>query len=214
MRVKDCVKQTEDFLRKSFLESTVEDTNRDYRVEHSFRVANIGAKIAREEGFDVEMMVIACLLHDISYSGTFTDNDYGNHGRDSARIARPFLKGLGFEDNEIQEMCYGIAIHVDEKADFDGEKTPFALSVGDADNIDRFDAYRLFETLRYKEYDKMCLEDKKAFVEKVLNRLEELKTIEIGTETARKMWYEKLDYQSSFYRKLKSQNDNSTHTLI
>ena len=54
-------------------------------------------------------------------------------------------------------MCYGIAIHIDDEADFEYERTPLAMSVGDADNIDRYDAYlRLYESLHVADYIKTC----------------------------------------------------------
>ena len=43
----------------------------------------------------------------------------------------------------------GRELALDEKADFPGERTPFALSVGAADNIDRFDVFRIHETLTH-----------------------------------------------------------------
>ena len=93
-----------------------------------------------------------------------TKEEYRDHGRIGARIARPFLKDLGaYTDAEIEEMCYAIAIHVDEKADFPGEKTPFTLLIGEADNIDRFDAYRLYEGLHFADYMNLPLEEQRTF---------------------------------------------------
>ena len=42
----------------------------------------------------------------------------------------------------------------------DSENTPFALSVGDADNIDRFDAYRIHETLTRDSFLQMSYDEK------------------------------------------------------
>jgi len=104
--------------------------------------------MAEKEGFDVTEMVIACLLHDVSYCRDFKEeSDWLNHGRKAAQIARPFLEELGLPKGRIEDICYGIAIHVDDKADFPGARTSFAESIGDADNIDRFDVYRIYETL-------------------------------------------------------------------
>ena len=68
------------------------------------------------------------------------------------------------EPERIQEICYGIAIHVDDKADFEGERTPLALSVSDADNLDRFDAYRIYQGLEFKVYSKIPLHEKRETV--------------------------------------------------
>nr|WP_255810122.1 hypothetical protein [Treponema denticola] len=101
-------------------------------------------------------MIIACLLHDVSYCEEFCGKeDWLNHGRNAAKISYPFLKELGLPEDRINDICYGIAIHVDDKADFEGERTPFALTVGDADNIDRFDVYRIYETLHNNNFKDM-----------------------------------------------------------
>ena len=184
----------------------------DYRIEHSYRVANIGAGIALAEGFDVERTYLACLLHDIGYSVQFSfDKDYVNHGRYGAKIARPFFSSLGYSEKEVNEMCYGIAIHVDDKADFDGERTPLALTVADADNIDRFDAYRLYEGLQDRVYRDIPLKEQKALVDKALSRLPKLRELPCGTKTGEALWKEKVDYQIGFYQRLLHQVETSEH---
>ena len=213
MRDKNCVQLTTEFLEKKFDESeyfTDKKSEKDYRFEHSVRVANIGKEIAEKEGMDSDAMVIACLLHDISYINEFkTREEARNHGRYSAKIARPFLEKIGMEPEVIEDICYGIAIHVDDKADFPGERTVFAQTVGDADNIDRFDAYRIFENLKWVKYDEMSLFEKREHCEKVLERLESYKSLDFATETGKKMWIEKLYYQIEFYKKLLLQVKNS-----
>lgn len=156
-----------------------------------------------------ECMIIACLLHDIAYCETFEKDEYVNHGRISAKIARPFLESLGLTKEQIEDICYGIAIHVDDQADFEGTRTPFALTIGDADNIDRFDAYRIYETLQYRKYDEMEVSDKKEYVTTSLARLQKYKEIEFATHTGKMMWLEKLEFQISFYEKLLCQIENS-----
>ncbi|MSS55956.1 HD domain-containing protein [Holdemanella biformis] len=37
-----------------------------YRLAHSYRVVNIGKEFAEKEGLNVEDLMIACLLHDVS----------------------------------------------------------------------------------------------------------------------------------------------------
>lgn len=213
MRAENCVELAMDFLKKRFDESEYfadKKSEKDYRFEHSVRVANIGKIIAEKEGMDSDAMVIACLLHDISYINEFkTREEARNHGRYSAKIARPFLEEIGIEPEVIEDICYGIAIHVDDEADFPGERTAFALSVGDADNIDRFDAYRIFENLKWVKYDEMSLPEKNEHVNKVIERLESYKNLDFATETGKKMWIEKLDYQIGFYKKLLAQIKNS-----
>ena len=213
MRAKNCVELAKDFLKRKFDESEYfadKKSERDYRFEHSVRVANIGKIIAEKEGMDSDAMVIACLLHDISYCNEFESReDSRNHGRYSAKIARPFLEEIGMDPEIIEEICYGIAIHVDDEADFPGKRTAFALTVGDADNIDRFDAYRIFENLKWVKYDEMSLEEKNAHTKKMIEKLESFKNLDFATETSKNMWIEKLDYQIVFYKKLFDQVINS-----
>ena len=214
---REMIFKTEAFLKDTFTASTYlqsHPTDRDYRLEHSYRVANIAKTISEAEGFDVTNAVIAGLLHDIAYCEEMVPcEDRVNHGRRSAAIARPFLVGLGLPADAVNEICYGIAIHVDDEADFQWERTPFCETVGDADNIDRFDAYRIYETLEYLKFSEMSLDDKREKVASTIEKLTRFKEMKLGTTTAKKLWIQRLDYYIGFYEKLKAQLDNSTAIL-
>lgn len=202
------IARTEEFLRRKLDGGRYLSENPEakaYRLEHSYRVANIGREIARRAGFDETEMVVACLLHDVSYCEDFGENGWREHGRRSAAIARPFLEELGLPAERVAEICYGIAIHVDDEADFPGERTAFALSVGDADNLDRIDAYRIHETLSADGFLGLPFGEKLAYVEKRLGRLRELTELPMGTEAARELWKERIGYYISFYEKLAAQ---------
>ena len=208
------IQKTETFLQETFAASaylTAHPAERDYRLEHSYRVANIAKTIAEAEGFDVTHAVIAGLLHDISYCEEMvTREDRMNHGRRSAAIARPFLETLGLSADAVNEICYGIAIHVDDEADFAWARTPFCETVGDADNIDRFDVYRIYETLQSRNFSTMTLAAKKEEVANMLEKLIRFKELKLGTVTAQNLWLQRLEYYCSFYEKLSGQLDNST----
>ena len=209
----EMIAKTETFLKDTFAASTYLQSNpadRDYRLEHSYRVANIAKTIAEAEGFDVTNAVIAGLLHDIAYCEEMvTREDRMNHGRRSAAIARPFLENLCLPADAVNEICYGIAIHVDDEADFEWKRTPFCETVGDADNIDRFDAYRIYETLEYLKFSEMGLEDKCEKVASTIDKLTRFKEMKLGTSTAKNLWVQRLDYYIGFYEKLKAQLENS-----
>ena len=213
----EIIAKTEAFLKDTFAASTYLRANpadRDYRLEHFYRVANIAKAIAEAEGFDVTYAVIAGLLHDIAYCEEMvTREDRMNHGRRSAAIARPFLESLGLPADTVNEICYGIAIHVDDEADFEWERTPFCETVGDADNIDRFDAYRIYETLEYLKFSEMRLKDKQEQVVSTIEKLNRFKEIKLGTATAKNLWIQRLDYYIGFYEKLKAQMDSSSSIL-
>ena len=210
------IRRTEEFLKRkldggAYLRAHPEA--KAYRLEHSYRVANIGRQIARREGFDETEMVIACLLHDVSYCEDFGENGWREHGRRAAAIARPFLAELGLPTERIGEICYGIAIHVDDVADFPGERTPFALTVGDADNIDRVDAYRIHETLCYDKFLELPFAEKLAYAERRIARLRELRDIAMGTQTAKEIWQGRIDFYLAFCEKLAAQLRSSTEIL-
>lgn len=203
------VQRTLTFLRERF---TGVDYFRDhpadlaYRWEHSLRVAEIGAEIARAEGMDVEAMTVACLLHDVAYSQTWPDDyQWVNHGRDGARIARPFVETLGFSPEVVEDVCYGIAIHVDDRADFPGERTVFALTVGDADNVDRFGPFRVYELLWRKGFYDMPLESRIEWLSGVPGSLNRCAAIEMATPTAQEMWLDRIGFQRDFYTRLLDQ---------
>ena len=213
----EMIAKTESFLKDTFARSSYLQANpsdRDYRLEHSYRVANIAKIIAEAEGFDVTHAVIAGLLHDIAYCEEMvTREDRLNHGRRSAAIARPFLESLGLSADAVNEICYGIAIHVDDEADFEWERTAFCETVGDADNIDRFDAYRIYETLEYLKFSKMNLADKREKVASTIEKLTRFKEMKLGTATAKNLWIQRLDYYIGFYEKLKAQMDSSSSIM-
>lgn len=210
----DIIQKTEAFLKDTFassvyLQSTPSEAA--YRLEHSYRVANIAKKIALAEGFDVTQTVVAGLLHDIAYCEEMaTPEDRRNHGRRGAEIARPFLDTLGFTQEQVNAICYGIAIHVDDTSSFEWERTAFSETIGDADNIDRFDVYRIYEILQLQKFSEMTLEQKRERVETALNRLRCLLQMKLGTVTAQAMWTQRLEYYISFYEKLKDQLNNSS----
>ena len=210
------IERTEAFLKQKFDSALYLNAHPDakaYRLEHTYRVANLGREIAQREGFDETELVIACLLHDVSYCEEFGEAGWAEHGRRSARIARPFLAGLGLAADRIDEICYGIAIHVDDEADFPGERTPFALSVGDADNLDRFDVYRIHETLTNDGFLAMDLAQKRQYAERRCSRLRELRALPMGTRTAETLWQSRLSFYLSFYEKLVLQLERSERVL-
>lgn len=211
----DNIKKSQEFLvRKISGASWGTPADREYRIEHSFRVANIAKEIAVAENLDAEALYIGGLLHDIAYCEAWEDerNGWLAHGRRSAAIARPFLESLSLDKSLVDEICYGIAIHVDDKADFDGERTSFSLSIGTADNIDRFDVYRIYEELECVGFRLMAIDEKLQWLAKKNNKIDQVLAYikaEPTNPTADKMWIEKVLYQKEFYSKLTAQMNNS-----
>lgn len=207
------IERTEAFLKEAFdgcIFFKEHPADGEYRLQHSYRVAHAAREIARREGLDEEGLVIAGLLHDVGYSLPFESEEaWLEHGRMSARLARPFLEQLDLSPERIQEICYGIAIHVDGKADFPGEETAFALSVGDADDVDRFDAYRIYDAMEYADFRNLKIEDKRRWLREKLDWISWRLGEKSGTETARQMIAERLLYQRQYYEKVLEQMERS-----
>lgn len=209
------IEKTYAFL-KEMLEGTAwfkaNPVDGNYRFDHSVRVANICREIARNEGMDEEAAVIAGLLHDVGYGQDFpADYDWNDHGRDGAKIARPFLKTLGLPEETINDICYAIAIHVDDKADFEGRRVPFTETVGDADNIDRFDAWRIYESVRYQaKLEEKSTREKTEWIRGRLAALEKLGAMTFATPTATAMWKDKVEFQTQFFDRLLAQMERSS----
>ena len=207
MELKHRIKRVADYAHDRLFEIAAQREgpyiDPEYRWLHTLRVTNIGKQLAEAESANIEQVVIACLLHDVAH---FDDPDnYRDHGRLAARLARPLLDELGYPEEEINAICYAVAVHVDDKADFDHPHTVEAAIVSDADNIDRFDAYRI---LLYCQPE---ISDFKALSEKLRERLNVLREYRqnrlMGTNTGHELFNQKLDQQISFYEAILAQNE-------
>lgn len=176
--------------------------NPGYRYQHTLRVANIGKQLAEAEGANVEHVVMGCLLHDLA---VFDDlENVLDHGRLAARICRPFLAGLDYSDEEVNDICYTIAVHVDGEADFEHEPTLEASCVSDADNIDRFDALRILHYCEPEVYDFNALVAKLTDRLKVLRDYRSKRVME--TEAGHHWFNRQLDRQIEFYETILAQD--------
>ena len=200
------IEKTITFVKELFENSSYlkdkEDQKR-YRLEHTYRVASIAKEVALKEGLHVEGAIIGALLHDVSYIEEMkTKEDRINHGRRSAQLVRDFVYKLDLDDHVKEELLYGIAIHVDDKAGYEGKRTLLAELIGEADNIDRFDYYRLYEGLLYSDLDKMDVSEQMTFVAKRIEGLKGAKNYIFKTKTSNALWQERLDRQIAFYQGL------------
>ncbi len=206
------IQKAEAFLKEAFAGCAYfreDPAAGEYRLQHSWRAANVAREIARREKLDEEGLIIGALLHDVGYSVLGPNDDWGEHGRVSAHLARPFLERLHLTAGQVEEICYGIAIHVDGKADFEGEKTPFALSIGDADDVDRFDAYRIYETMVFEDFRSLKINEKRRWLEEKIQWTLRRAAKRYGTQTAGEMIAERLLYQRQYYERVLKQMEYS-----
>jgi putative nucleotidyltransferase with HDIG domain len=164
----------------------------EYRWKHTLRVAQFGKVIAETEAIDDELIVAACLLHDVAWFDTTADNSR-EHGRIGAEIARPILETLGYTPQQINNICYSIAAHVDEN----NPTTIEAKIVSDADNIDRYGPYRILQWCfsDIDDYDKLAkkLHDR-------IRRLEHYRENNpLFTGTGKQLFAEQLNLQIRFF---------------
>lgn len=178
-----------------------------YRYEHCLRTAEWGRKIARQEGWDTEPLMIGCLLHDVGYPFCKTIEEWPFHAEISAQIAEMFLDAMGYHKAVSASICRAIAIH-DQWMHVPADATPFELSVRDADDLDRFDALRLclishghVQEKNAAEVQKICL--------KRLDELKEWHQRPCGTKTAAAMWEETLSLHREAYLRLLRQMQNT-----
>lgn len=188
---------------KEFLEPTPERGDMVYRYEHSLRVAYWGRKIAQGEGWNEEPLVMACLLHDVSYPLLRDFEEWPKHPGLSAEIAERFLEQIGYDKELSKSICKAVRIH-DRWNDFPEDSTPFELSVRDADDLDRFDVMRVCMIGR-SDIGELSTAELIEVCDKRLNALKGDYGRVCGSETAKVLWEERLKMREQFYLGLKEQ---------
>jgi uncharacterized protein len=174
----------------------------DYRWLHTLRVAQFGKQLAETEGADVELVIAGCLLHDVA-AFEMMENDR-DHGRIGAQVARPLLEKIGYTPEQIENIYVSVAEHADVK----NPSTLEAKVVTDADNVDRFWAYRILQ---------WCLPDIGDYHQLAetlrarIAQLEEYKaTFKLCTPSGQELFLKRLDFQIGFYKEFVEQHDLST----
>ena len=188
---------------KEFINPQPDRYDMTYRYEHSMRVALWGKRIAEAEGWEVEPLLIACLLHDVGYPLIERMEDWNKHPQYSAEVAEMFLKKIGYCEESIVTICQAIRIH-DAWNDVPEDATAFELSVRDADDLDRFDVMRICMIGRSDIGENSASE----LVEICENRLQMLQDWQdriCGTAAATKFWTGELQMRREFYENLKQE---------
>ena len=203
MRVKDRIEKIVNFAKekkdKTISEKPELKDELIYRWQHTLRVVQYGKSLAEEEGANIEVVIAACLLHDIAKLSNYSHKV--EHGRVGARIARPFLQELGYARKDVENICFSIAAHVDGKADFEHPLTLEAKIVSDADKIDRVSAYKTIFSLRKfveQEFETLALHAKKRL--RYIQKLRQQKRVQ--TESGKKAFEEQISVQIAFLERL------------
>ncbi len=83
------------------------------RFEHTMRVYRWAIKLQAKLGGDLDIIVLAALLHDVGWDGVRP------HGEVGAEIAVEYLDSIGLEPEKIKRIGEIIMIHSDKDTDKD-----------------------------------------------------------------------------------------------
>lgn len=133
-------------MLENYMCSCMTDSAHD--KEHIYRVLYRALEIAEEEpGTDYDVLIAACLLHDIGRQEQF-ENPKVCHAEAGAKKAYAFLKGQGFSEDFAKRVSDCIRTHSYRKG-----KRPESIEAKilfDADKIDVAGAVGIARTLIYK----------------------------------------------------------------
>jgi uncharacterized protein len=205
------IQRTEQYLKQKFNQSEYLKINTKeylYRLDHTMRVRYWGQYIAQRSDLNEEALVVGCLLHDISYVEEMKNGSaHVNHGRRSAEICEQFVKSLDFSTDVKNDILYGIQIHVDGKPNknMNWHNSTFAESISDADNLDRYDVYRIYDSLQYDKFSDKLNSDKIKYYQDQILRIRKNKSASLATTTATNEFHKELNFSEKFYERMLEQ---------
>jgi putative nucleotidyltransferase with HDIG domain len=191
------IKQIAEFAQ-SRLKRVAEEQNKPaadmaYRWEHIQRVTHYGRQLAEAEGANMDVVIMACLLHDIAL---FDPAPYKDHGRLGAEIARRFLEKISLDADTIEAVVYAISTHVDIH-------TPESLEariLTDADNIDRYGPLRIVRWVNQH------IDDYPTLIDSLRERIEHVRGYRARrvmlTDSGHALFNQQLDRQIAFFEAL------------
>ncbi|QOR35118.1 HD domain-containing protein [Clostridium sp. 'deep sea'] len=195
----EIVLATQSYLQQYLSNVNITKEEKTYRYNHSLRVANIGLNLAELEGANKNIVVLSCLLHDI---GKYDTNDNVEHGRVSAKIAFEFLKTQNLSGQNIADICYAIAAHVDNRCGYEYKHTLEAAIVSDAGNIDRYGAYRIYKHIQWSTNNyKGNLNKEKEAIKMRIEKLERYSNNKVMQTKSGNAWFAKqLRLQIAYFK--------------
>ena len=131
-----------DSYMRPYMTDSVHDTN------HIYRVLNVALNIAEtEENVDYDVLIAACLLHDIGRQAEMNDRSLC-HAKTGSEMAYQFLQEHGFEEAFSAHVRDCIATHRFRKDD--PPQSIEAKILFDADKVDVSGALGIARTLMFK----------------------------------------------------------------
>lgn len=133
----DIVQQAMDFSREIFAEDA---SGHDFY--HTLRVYRLAARIAQEEGADMETVQLAALLHDVD------DHKLSPDTAEGQQRAAGFLLSRGMHEERIREIC-GIISQISFSRNRGRPTTLEGMCVQDADRLDAMGAIGIARAFAY-----------------------------------------------------------------
>lgn len=173
-----------------------------HNADHIYRVLNQALMIAKNYDVNEDILVAACLLHDIGRPAQF-DNPNICHAQVGSEMAYSFLKCLGWSEDDCRSVKHCILTHR-----FRNNMPPESIEAKilfDSDKLDVCGALGIARTLQYEGKMNESLD---AFFSEYDRKLIKLYDL-FYTETAKQMALSRKKILLSFYSELKDQLDQS-----
>ncbi|MDI3474992.1 MAG: uncharacterized protein PWQ79_228 [Thermococcaceae archaeon] len=191
-RALETIKRTFEFAREFF------EREGTHGFSHVERVFNLCMHIGKEEGADLEVLALAALLHDIARplesAGKVED-----HAKEGARIARRYLKSLGYSEEKIESIAHAIEAHRFSRGP--EPRTLEAKILSDADKLDAIGAIGVARVFMYSGEHGRSIEDSLQHFEEKILKLKDL----MYTETAKKMAEERHRFTEEFIERIRKE---------
>jgi uncharacterized protein len=189
-KVRERIEAVREFARSFF------EREGTHGFSHVERVFNLCMHIGKEEGADLEVLALAALLHDIARpledSGKVED-----HALEGARIARRYLRSLGYPEDKVEAVAHAIEAHRFSRGP--EPKTLEAKILSDADKLDAIGAIGIARVFMYSgEHGRDIEASIRHFEEKIL-KLKDL----MYTETARRIAEGRHRFTEEFLERLR-----------
>lgn len=131
---------------ENYMLQCMNDSSHD--CEHVYRVLYTALRLAEaEQGVDCDILIAACLLHDIGREAQFKDPKVC-HAEEGSKMARSFLPGIGWDERCARHVCDCIRTH--RFRSYDPPASIEAKILFDADKLDVTGAMGVARTLIYQ----------------------------------------------------------------
>ncbi|ASJ06652.1 HD domain-containing protein [Thermococcus pacificus] len=163
---------------------------------HVERVFNLCMHIGREESADLEVLALAALLHDVARplesAGKVED-----HAAEGARIARHFLRSIGYPKEKVEAVAHAIEAHRFSRGP--EPETLEAKILSDADKLDAIGAIGIARVFMYSGEHGRSIEDSLAHFEEKILKLKDL----MYTQTAKRLAEERHRFTVEFIERIR-----------